>query len=280
MKSTDPAALTDANIQFSIDSTEPDEIIAHCRRVSVKKLQSPTEPKLHEHHKLSLNDKAIWDQSYLKEYLGLHEGTQTWEYITEAEYRELRPLTGNALPSMAISKIKTDADGNSDRAKYRIVVLSNLDPHNWSSSDCFAPVLSLLELRLMISLTTKLRIVPKTGDVSQAFCQSVLPENKKYIIKPPKGCPITPSDVYLLLKNTLYGLKRSQFSSKADYELESFVKIPIDPSQLRPLTDANWGPQDQSVPNPNNPPILLDLLKSYSIAGYIIWLGGPLDWCS
>jgi len=110
---------------------------------------------------------------------------------------------------MAISKIKTDADGNPDRAKYCIVVLGNLDPHNWSSSDCFAPVLSPLELRLMISLATKLRIIPKTGDVSQAFCQSVLPENEKYIIKPPKGCLITPSDVYLLLKKTLYGLKRS-----------------------------------------------------------------------
>jgi len=58
MKTTDPAALTDANIQFSINSTELDEIIAHCRRVSAKTLQSTTEPKLHEHHKLSPNDKA------------------------------------------------------------------------------------------------------------------------------------------------------------------------------------------------------------------------------
>jgi len=57
---------------------------------------------------------------------------------------------------MAISKIKTDADGDPDCAKYRIVVLGNLDPHNWSFSDCFAPVLSPLELRLMISLSTNL----------------------------------------------------------------------------------------------------------------------------
>jgi len=71
-----------------------------------------------------------------------------------------------------------------------------------------------------------------------------------------------------------------KFSSKADHDLESFVKFPIDPSQLTPLTNANWGPQDQSVPNPNDPPILLDLFKSRSIAGYIIWLGGPFDWCS
>ena len=71
-----------------------------------------------------------------------------------------------------------------------------------------------------------------------------------------------------------------KFSSKADHDLESFVKFPTDPSQLTPLTDANWGPQDQSVPNPNDPPILLNLFKSRSITGYIIWLGGPLDWCS
>jgi hypothetical protein len=44
------------------------------------------------------------------------------------------------------------------------------------------------------------------------------------------------------------------------------------------LTDSNWGPQDQSVPKPNDPPILLDLFKSRSIAGFVIWLCGPLDW--
>lgn len=45
-------------------------------------------------------------------------------------------------------------------------------------------------------------------------------------------------------------------------------------------TDANWGPQDQSVPKPDDPPAKIDLFKSCSIAGYIIWFGGPLDWMS
>lgn len=141
--------------------------------------------------------------------MGLHEETQTWEYITEEQYQTLRPVTGNALPTMALSKVKKDEDGNPDRAKYRIVALGNLDPHDWSSSDCFAPVLSPLELRLLISISTKMKIVPKTGDVSQAFVQSVLPDDEKYIVKPPHGCPITPKNTYLLLKKTLYGLRRS-----------------------------------------------------------------------
>ena len=141
--------------------------------------------------------------------MGLHKDTKTWEYITEDENKALRPIIGNALPSMAISKVKTDEDGTPDRAKYQIVVLGNLDPHKWNNSDCFAPLLSALELKLLVALAVQLRCIPKSGDVSQAFVQSVLPDDEKYMIKPPKGCPTTSSKTYLLLKKTLYGLKRS-----------------------------------------------------------------------
>jgi hypothetical protein len=484
--SSDPATLSNSNTQSAIDASSKVEIIASARRVSAAGLDSLIEPKLHQHKSLSENDKIIWDKSYLEEYLGLHETTNTWEYITDEQYQLLRPIIGNALPSMAISKIKPDEKGNPDRAKYRIVVLGNLDPTNWSNSDCFAPVMSPLELRILIATATQMRLIAKTGDVSQAFCQSVLPDDEQYIIRPPHGCPITPSNTYLLLKKTLYGLRRSprhwyntckaalesiglsacpnapcifsgiivegeppltlglfvddflyfsqsskvekafeekfgaifdtdfqgeinhflginfncyrddenhvtvhmsqendaleliikahldhpstaskdtpyrsghpvdsvpdvdmpinerailnkilqeyvgslnwlscqtrpdlatitniisqfnnkcspghidaakyairylkgtanlgiQFSSRSNAEIESFVQFPLDPTKIVPLTDANWGSQDQSVPHPDDPPILLDLFKTRSIAGFVIWLGGPLTWCS
>ena len=486
MNSSDPAHLTNNSVQTKIDKINDTEIIGYSRKVSASGLSSLYEPKLHEHSSLNKTDKEIWDRSYLEEYMGLHDETETWDYITEAEYQALRPVIGNALPSMAISKVKTDENGNPTRAKYRIVVLGNLDPHHWTNSDCFAPVLSALELRLLVALAVQLKLVPKSGDVSQAFVQSVLPENEKYVIKPPKGCPITPSKTYLLLKKTLYGLKRSprhwyetcrktlialglkpcpnapciftghlipgepplylglfvddfiyfssspkveskfehlfsqkytvefnskvkhflgikftnvkhsdghvdiymnqpkdisdlikkagldkpqtltsptpyrsgypvdsipdvdmtteerdklnktlqelvgsmnwlstqtrpdiatitniisqyntkcspghiesakyairylkstptlgiKFSSRAQADIESFVQFPLDPKKLHALTDANWGPQDQSVPKPDDPPILLDLFKSRSIAGHVVWWGGPLDWIS
>lgn len=131
------------------------------------------------------------NKANLKEYLGLHKDTKTWEYITEEEYQNLKSITGTALPSMAISKIKLDENGAPVRAKYRIVVWGNLDPHNTA---CFTPVLSALELRLMVGLATENIRVLKSGQVSQAFIQSVLPYDEKYIIKPLK---------------TLYGLRRS-----------------------------------------------------------------------
>jgi hypothetical protein len=95
------------------------------------------------------------------------------------------------------------------RAKYRIVALGNLDPHNWSKEDCFAPVMSQLELRLLTALAVQKKCIPKTADFVQAFCQSDLPSNETYICTPPPGCPITTKGQYLKLKKTLYGLKRS-----------------------------------------------------------------------
>ena len=136
--------------------------------------------------------------------MGLHETSQTWEHISEEEYNAICPFVGNALPTMAISKIKLDENGLPSRAKYRIVVLGNLDTHDWT-----APVSSSLELRLLIAISVQLKVIPKSGDVSQAFVQSVLPDDEKYVLRPPNKCPLTPPKTYLLLKKTLYGLKRS-----------------------------------------------------------------------
>jgi len=71
-----------------------------------------------------------------------------------------------------------------------------------------------------------------------------------------------------------------QFSSRYNSKIESFVQFPLGPTKITPLTGANWGSQDQSVPHPDDPPIKVDLFKTRSIAGFVIWLGGPLTWSS
>lgn len=72
---------------------------------------------------------------------------------------------------MATSLIKYDQYGKPKRAKYCIVALGNLETHKWSKSECYAPVLSLMELRLMANLTVKHKRVLKNADVKQAFVQ-------------------------------------------------------------------------------------------------------------
>ena len=44
------------------------------------------------------------------------------------------------------------------------------------------------------------------------------------------------------------------------------------------MSDSNWGPQDQSLPNPQDPPQEIDLHVSRSISGHLIMLHGPLHW--
>jgi hypothetical protein len=178
----------------------------HVSAVDLVNTNSPT--SLIQHAKMHLNDKKIWDQSYFEEYDGL-VNLDTWEVISEDEYKQIKHLVKRTLPTMAIATIKKDGQGNPIRAKYRIVALGNLDPHEWSKQDCFAPVMSQQELRLMISLAARNKCIPKTGDVSQAFCQSYLPKDEVYVCRPPSGCPITPPNSYWRLRKTLYGLKRS-----------------------------------------------------------------------
>ena len=183
--------------------------LIYCRHVSAQDLIDMSTPaSLLKHHLMHPSDKKIWDASYRSEYEGL-VNIDTWELISQADYENLKTSVKGIMPTMAISVIKYDGNGRPVRAKYRIVALGNLDPHNWEKQDCFAPVLSQMELRFIVALAVKLRCIPKTGDIKQAFCQSLLPCDEKYICSPPPGCPLTPPNSYLKLKKTLYGLKRS-----------------------------------------------------------------------
>ena len=67
------------------------------------------------------------------------------------------------------------------------------------------------------------------------------------------------------------------FTSRDQSTLNSHVKFPINPQQITALTNANWGPQDQSHPDPSHLKEL-DLFKSRSMSGFLLWLGGSLHW--
>ena len=188
-------------------------IISHmvkARHVSAKDLtEFKTPNSLLQHAKLIPGDKSIWDKSYTEEYEGL-QALQTWEVITEDQYSILKKSTKvNILPTMAISVIKKDGNGNPTRAKYRIVVLGNFDNHGWEKHECFAPVLAQYELRLLLHQAVDIGCIPKQGDVSQAFCQAFLPEEEVTVCKPPPGCLHSPPSTYWKLLKSLYGMRRS-----------------------------------------------------------------------
>jgi hypothetical protein len=57
-------------------------------KVCAKNLDKMDAPTLLKHHRLSQNDRAIWDAAYRAEYDGL-VNIETWELISEEEYQAL-----------------------------------------------------------------------------------------------------------------------------------------------------------------------------------------------
>jgi hypothetical protein len=182
-----------------------DCILRHVSAHGLDSLIAPT--SLRYHSTMSRNDKSIWDAAYAEEYDGL-ANIPTWEVLTEQQFKQLSK-GAKSLPSMATSTIKYDENNRPKRAKYRIVVLGNLDYHQWSKESTTAPVLSHLELRLLTSLAVYNRCTLKNCDVKQAFVQSSLPPNEEYFVRPPVGCPRSPPGTHWRLIRSLYGLQRA-----------------------------------------------------------------------
>jgi hypothetical protein len=178
------------------------------RHVSAHGLSSFVAPSsLKQHDRLTPEDQAIWDAAYDKEYNGLMS-LPTWEVISEEEFKQLSKGM-KSIPTMAIATLKYDAHNRPKRAKYRIVVLGNHDPHLWSKEATTAPVMSQLELRILTSLAVYNCRVLKNCDIKQAFVQSSLPPNEQYFLRPPVGCRRSSPGTYWRLIRSLYGLRRA-----------------------------------------------------------------------
>jgi hypothetical protein len=151
-------------------------VLRHVSAHGLKSLIAPT--SLKSHSTMHPDDQIIWNDAYNEEYDGL-VSLPTWEIISDDRYRQLSKGK-KALPTMAIATIKYNEHNRPKRAKYRLVVLGNIDYHTWSKEETAAPVLSQLELRLLTSLAVFNRRVLKNCDVKQAFIQLSLPKGEEY----------------------------------------------------------------------------------------------------
>ena len=68
------------------------------------------------------------------------------------------------------------------------------------------------------------------------------------------------------------------FHLRRNTKLQSFIKFPLNPTCVTPFCDTNWGPQDQSKPKPTDKP--LDIFKTRSLSGILIWGHSPILWVS
>jgi hypothetical protein len=101
-----------------------------------------------------------------------HNFGNSQDSLMEADYKESSSIT-----------IKYDEHNCPKCAKYHIVALGNLDDHTWSKESTAAPVMSQLELRILMSLAVHNKRTLKNCIIKQAFVQSSLPEDEVYFFE-------------------------------------------------------------------------------------------------
>eukprot|EP00957_Ditylum_brightwellii_P129902 9908513-Ditylum_brightwellii.AAC.1 len=79
------------------------------QHISAASLYSLDPPTLLYMMQLCNHDKALQKSVYDEEYYGLQD-LPAWSVIDATTYQKLKPIAGDALPSMAISTIKYDQD--------------------------------------------------------------------------------------------------------------------------------------------------------------------------
>jgi hypothetical protein len=157
----------------------------------------------------NIPDYNIWLESYREEHDGLTD-QNTYEIIDEATYLQYVEKYGiEAIPTMCIHTVKTNAEGKPERAKSRTVVLGNEEHRYWEKNDLYAPVIAKTSIRALVGYAISKGRRVRQCDAKNAFCHPTLPEDEVCIVKPPKGCPFSKPGTYWRLKKTLYGLRRS-----------------------------------------------------------------------
>lgn len=146
----------------------------------------------------------------------------------------------------------------------KIPMDTNLPPHVLKTSQEFLQ--TIVASLSWLGVSTRLDIVIITNLLAY-YMQSATPSHV-----------VTAKYVLRYLKGTSHmGIR---FFSCKYSKTSAFDQFLVAPSIVLPLTDANWGPKDTSVPDPKKRHEDLNLFKYRFLSGFIIWLGGPLHWIS
>ena len=175
--------------------------------VSAHNLQNPCPPTLSKALDPVNVDHSTWLQSYKEEYDNLRQ-MNIYNEISDSQYRKIQHKCGRPIPTMCVLTVKYK-DGYPDRTKCRIVVLGNQQQQAFPKSEKYAPVISQNQFCSILSIAVSHRRKLRQGDVKNAFCNGILPDNEMVVIRPPKGCPFSSPNTYWKLNKTLYGLVRS-----------------------------------------------------------------------
>ncbi|CAI7819021.1 unnamed protein product [Closterium sp. NIES-54] len=166
---------------------------------------------------LESSDVEEWKKAMDSELKSIEE-SGTWELVELPDGRK-------AITSKWLFKIKSDADGNIERYKSRLVAKGYQQKEKIDYKELFAPVVKPTTLRTLLAGAAIKGWVVKQVDVTTAFLNGVL--EKEIFMAQPEGFDDGSGRV-LKLKRALYGLKQAsrQWYSKLRRVLEEIGFTP------------------------------------------------------
>ncbi|CAI7812708.1 unnamed protein product [Closterium sp. NIES-54] len=192
----DPAksALTGAALMVGDDEESDYE---ECAFAFFSLVEMPGEPATLK-EALDSNDAEEWKKAMDSELKSIEE-KGTWELVELPEERK-------AITSKWLFKIKSEADGNIERYKSRLVAKWYQQKEKVDYKELFSPVVKPTTLRTLLAGTAIKGWVVKQMDVTTAFLNGILEE--EIFMAQPEGFDDGTGRVWKL-KKALYGLKQA-----------------------------------------------------------------------
>lgn len=130
------------------------------------------------------------------------------ENLRANDVYEVVPIPNGVKPvtSKVVNRVKFDANGNVERYKCRIVARGFSQKPGVDYTETFAPVASLVAVRIIVDLANREGLELDQMDVSTAYLNGEL-EEEIYLL-PPDGVDI-PAGHCWRLKRSIYGLKQA-----------------------------------------------------------------------
>ena len=130
------------------------------------------------------------------------------------------PKGAHVLSNKWVYKTKTDANGDIERYEASLVVCGNEQVFGVDYTLTFAAVMDLGTVKLILVLSRRWNVPARHGDVPNSYVKADKEEHLNIYMKVPKGMTLSEkelgglgvnssSDLTLLLKKSLYGLKQA-----------------------------------------------------------------------
>ena len=149
------------------------------------------------------------------------------------------PAGRKAIGSKWIFKCKTNADGNVERYKARLVAQGFNQRYGIDYEETFSPVVRFESVRTVLSLAANLGLKLHQMDIKTAFLNGEL-EEEIYMRQPEGSIEVGKEEMVCKLKRSIYGLKQSArcWNTELDQKLRKlgFVQSKNDPCIYTKIT--------------------------------------------